>query len=64
MNPIYVTANKYDLILNVNLAESAIHYIFIWFTNFIAFFVGLFLAFYTLLNILAYIVVCSCYKTI
>ena len=55
--------NKYDCILYVNLAESTVHYIIVGFTNFIAFLVGLFLVFYALLNILTYIVVCSCHKT-
>ena len=46
MDPIYVPANIYDFILHAKLFESTVHNIFIRFTNYSVFFVGLFLAFY------------------
>ena len=64
MDPIYVPANIYDFILHAKLFESTVHNIFIRFTNYSVFFVGLFLVFYAWLNRLTSISLCFCYKTI
>ena len=63
MDPINVPANIYDFILIAKLFVSTVHNIFIEFTNYSVFFVGLFLAFYAWLNRLTYISLCFCYKT-